>query len=106
MAVHPYVERFHEDAWAQELIREGREQGCEQGREQGWVQGQAEGVIQGGERVLLAMIRTRFGKTSEDATVARALSGWSDAEAAVAAINAASDPASLLTQRPPDAPRQ
>lgn len=101
MAVHPYVERFREEPWAQELIKQGREQG----REQGWEQGQADGVMQGGERVLLAIIRTRFGYASEAEAIARMLSGWDDADAAVAAINAASDPATLLAQGSQSAPR-
>jgi hypothetical protein len=117
MDVHPYVERFRDEDWAQELVRESREQalaqgqaqgqaqGWEQGQAQGWEQGQAQGRVQGGERVLLALIRTRFGDGPDAQAAARMLSGWDDVEAAVAAINSATDPASLLRQTVRPTPR-
>jgi hypothetical protein len=106
MDVHPYVERFRGDAWAQEFIREGRAQGheqgqaqgWEQGQAQGWEQGQAQGLLQGGERVLLALIRARFGKFPSDSAVAKVLSGWEDVVSAVAMINSTADPAELLSR--------
>jgi hypothetical protein len=109
MDVHPYVERFRDEDWAQELVRESREQalaqGQAQGQAQGWEQGQALGRVQGGERVLLALIRTRFGDGPDAQAAARMLSGWDDVEAAVAAINSATDPASLLRQTVRPTPR-
>lgn len=117
MDIHPYVERFRDEDWAQELVRESREQalaqgqaqgqaqGWEQGQAQGWEQGQAQGRVQGGERVLLALLRTRFGDDPDAQAAARMLSGWDDVEAAVAAINSATDPASLLRQTTRPTPR-
>jgi hypothetical protein len=104
MDTHPVVVEFlRKQEPVQQMIAEGRELGREQGQAQGWEQGQAQGQVQGQtvgrERVLLALLRTRFGNSPEAEAAARKLVDW-DEEAAVAAITAASDSASLLNAKP------
>jgi hypothetical protein len=86
MSVDAYVRRFQEHRWGQALMSKGREEGRE------------EGVLQGGERVLLETIRMRFGDSPAAEEAAHLLGGWDDVAAALTAINAARDTASLLDQ--------
>jgi hypothetical protein len=88
------VDYLRDDEMGQQLIQVGRAEG----REQGWVQGRVEGR----ERLLLALLRARFGDSPDAQVAARMLAGW-DEEAAVAAITAATDPSSLLGRPAPGA---
>ena len=86
MSVDAYVELFRDHRWGRALISKGREEGRE------------EGVMQERERVLLAIIRSRFGDSPAVEEAAHILGGWDDVEAAAEAIGAATDAVSLLDQ--------
>ena len=77
-------EYLRDDEMGQQLIQVGREEGREEGR----------------ERLLLALIRVRFGDSPDARTAARMLADW-DEDAAAAAITAATDPTSLLNSARP-----
>jgi hypothetical protein len=81
-------------------LEQGREQGLEQGLGQGREQGLEQGLGQGRERLLLALLRVRFGDGPDVKTVAQRLAGW-DEEAAAAAITSADTAAVLLDAQPP-----
>jgi hypothetical protein len=86
--IRPMVEYYRNTNWAQELLRESeaevRQQGLERGR----------------ERMLVALLRTRFGDDAHVQEAARHLAPW-DEGAAIAAITEAVDLPSLLTAQPP-----
>jgi predicted transposase/invertase (TIGR01784 family) len=87
MSIEPLVEFYLETEVGQRMVDVGRQEGLGLGLEQGQEQGR--------ERLLLALLRTRFGDGDEVRTAAKRLAGQ-DADAAVAAITAAPDLASLL----------
>jgi hypothetical protein len=86
--IRPMVEYFRDTEWSQELLRESedkvRQQGLERGR----------------ERMLVALLRTRFGDDALVPEAARHLASWEEG-AAIGAITEAVDPQSLLTAQPP-----
>lgn len=75
MDLKPLLDWFRDDDWAVHFREEGREEGR--------------------ERLLLAMLRARFGDSPDARAAASHLAGW-DEESAVGAIAGAADPASLL----------
>ena len=85
MDLHPtVVDFFREQKCVQRMVEEGKEQGKLLTR----------------ERFLLVLLRTRFGDCPDAEIAARRLVDW-DEEAAIAAITAAADVASLLSAQPP-----
>ena len=69
--------------FSERFLQQGLERGLEQGREQGLVQGEHIGVRKGEARVLLTLLRLKFGTVSEaveariDQADADTLLGWS-----------------------------
>ena len=61
------------------------------GRAEGRQEGRAEGLEQGRERLLLALLRARFGDSPPIRAAAQRLAHWGEA-AAVEAITATTDP--------------
>jgi hypothetical protein len=84
LSIEPLVNFYKDTEVGHRLQDLGREAGREEAR----------------ERLVLALLRTRFGDGHQVRAAARRLARWDEA-AAVAAMTAASDPASLLTVDPP-----
>jgi hypothetical protein len=84
MSVEPIIEFYRDTEWGQGLQAIGRAEGLERGLEQGrW-------------RVLLALLRARFGERPELPGLAERLASWGESEA-VEAIGAAATVSELLT---------
>ena len=96
MSIEPLVEFYLDTELGQRMVDIGRQQGLGQGLEQG----REQGLEQGRERLLLALMRVRFGDDPELPTVARRLAVWPE-EAAVTAITAAATSLVLLNAQPP-----
>jgi hypothetical protein len=96
MSIEPLVEFYLDTELGQRMVDIGRQQGLGQGLEQG----REQGLEQGRERLLLALMRVRFGDDPELPTVARRLAAWPE-EAAITAITAATTPLVLLNAQSP-----
>jgi hypothetical protein len=104
MSIEPLVQFYLDTEVGQRLKDLGRDEGRMTGLAEGHLSGLAEGREQARERLLLALLRTRFGDRPEVRPAAVWLSRW-DEEAAVNAITTASDPLHLLRMEPPGEPR-
>jgi hypothetical protein len=83
--------QIEEDAWDAGTV-EGERQGLRRGRQEGR------------GRILLALLRARFGDSPDVREAAELLATWDDEEAAVRAITAAAEPRALLDLRANPAP--
>jgi hypothetical protein len=101
MSVEPIIEFYRDTEWGQGLQAIGRAEGFEQGREQGREQGIEQGIEQGQARILLALLRARFGQHPQLSGLAERLAAWNESEA-VEAITGATSLVELLKVQAPD----
>ncbi len=94
-------EFFMTDPSVQQLMMLSHERGQAAGRREGREEGREEGRAER-DRIILALIRMRFGDVPEAETAGRMLGSWDDAEAALAAIDAAASLEELARSASPE----